>query len=153
MTSPAPSALNQAIATQLDQQFPGHGYGGSFLAWCAKNPGPATSVSALAMWAQDEHVKLTHGQLDSVFKGASETGHGASSLIPGGTAGPFSWVGVLSHWAGQFVLHLTDAHMWISLGWMVLGIALMIFGVYLLIRLSETYKQAESAIVSTAGKL
>lgn len=65
----------------------------------------------------------------------------------------FSWLGVLGHWVGDFVLHLTDAHMWISLGWLLLGILLIVLGGYLIVRLSEPYAKAQSAITSTAGKL
>ncbi len=50
---------------------------------------------------------------------------------------PFSWVGAVAHWIGDAVLHATDVHMWISIGWIVLGLWLVWMGVVLWLRLPE----------------
>jgi hypothetical protein len=66
---------------------------------------------------------------------------------------PFSWTGAVAHWIGKLVLDVTDVHMWISLGWILLGIVLMWIGAYAFVRLSEPYARAQQAVVSAAGKL
>jgi hypothetical protein len=60
--------------------------------------------------------------------------------IPGNQAppNPFSWVGAISHWIGDFVLHLTDVHMWISIGWITLGAVLIFAGIMLWLKVPQT---------------
>jgi hypothetical protein len=66
---------------------------------------------------------------------------------------PLSGIGAVAHWIGTVVEHLTDGAMWRSLGWMGLGAALVMAGIYLWFRTSSTYKGLESAVVGTAKAL
>jgi hypothetical protein len=38
----------------------------------------------------------------------------------------------VGHWIGELVSHLTDIHMWISIGWLALGLLLLITGIMML---------------------
>lgn len=40
----------------------------------------------------------------------------------------------IGHYVGDFVTHLTDGAMWRSLGWLALGLVLMIVGILMLLR-------------------
>jgi hypothetical protein len=60
---------------------------------------------------------------------------------------PFSWLGAVSHWVGDFVLSITDSHMWISIGWIVLGAFLAFWGIMLWLRAPQ---RAASIAVQTA---
>lgn len=62
-----------------------------------------------------------------------------------------SGISEAGHWIGVFVTAVTDYHLWVSLGWLWLGVLLLIAGLYLLVRLSGAYKQAESAALGVAG--
>lgn len=98
-----------------------------------------------------------------VYRGGNVSGSGGQGG-PGGlnipgiqapgvpTTGPFSWVGAVAHWLGKFVLDLTDVHMWISLGWIVLGILLIIGGAYILIVLNGPAAKIGKAVTSATGK-
>ena len=55
------------------------------------------------------------------------------------------------HWIGKFVTTITDVHLWISLGWLFLGMSFLFVGLYLLVRLSNAYKQAEGSALKIAG--
>jgi hypothetical protein len=72
------------------------------------------------------------------YKNAIGTG---SVLPPPGTpivgsvqapANPFAGLIEIGHWIGKLVTALTDPHMWISLGWLLLGLILVIFAVWTL---------------------
>lgn len=54
-----------------------------------------------------------------------------------GIPNPFSWVGAVAHWIGDAVLSITDVHMWISLGWLLLGTLLIVWGFLLLFRVPQ----------------
>jgi hypothetical protein len=61
---------------------------------------------------------------------------------------PFSWLGVLAHWVGDFVKHVTDLPMWISLGWIALGLLLVSLGINLWLKLPQKLlKAAEAAAI------
>lgn len=78
-------------------------------------------------------------------------GSGDDSILPS-VPNPFSWTGAIAHWIGKVALDITDVHMWISLGWILLGIVLMVLGVYLIIRLSEPYAKANAAVTGAITK-
>ena len=65
-----------------------------------------------------------------------------SAPVPGtpvpGIPNPFSWIGAVSHWVGDFVLSVTDVHMWISVGWILLGAMLVIWGLLLWLKVPQT---------------
>ena len=66
---------------------------------------------------------------------------------------PLSGIGAVGHWLGEAVLHIIDAPMWRSLGWIVLGALLVIAGIYLWFRTSATYKDLESSITGAVKAL
>jgi hypothetical protein len=76
-----------------------------------------------------------------------------SPITPPSIPNPLSGIGAVGHWIGDIVEHLTDTAMWRSLGWMWLGIMLVVTGIYLWFRTSSTYKGLESAVVGTAKAL
>jgi hypothetical protein len=43
----------------------------------------------------------------------------------------------LGHWAAVLVSNLTDVHLWISLGWLLLGAALIFTGVMLWLKVPQ----------------
>jgi hypothetical protein len=64
--------------------------------------------------------------------GAGDTGAGVVHDVLD-TAGALTEA---AHWIGDFVTHLTDVHMWISLGWLALGLLLLVAGIVWLLRKS-----------------
>ncbi len=50
---------------------------------------------------------------------------------------PFSWVGAVAHWIGDAVLHVTDVNMWISVGWILLGLLLVALGINLWLKIPQ----------------
>jgi hypothetical protein len=66
--------------------------------------------------------------IGSLVSGAAGVVHGVES-----TAQALSEVG---HWIGVFVTNITDMHMWISLGWLALGLLLFVVGIVWLLRKS-----------------
>jgi len=69
-------------------------------------------------------------------------GASAASAIPN----PFSWIGALAHWVGDFVEHVTDKAMWISLGWIFLGLLLVAIGFNLWFKIPQKlFAAAETA--------
>lgn len=66
---------------------------------------------------------------------------------------PLSDLGKVAHWLGDAVLHATDGAMWRSLGWLALGAFLVIAGIYLWFRTSQSYQDIQSAVVGTAKAL
>jgi len=71
-------------------------------------------------------------------------------IIAGGASAE-SGLSEAGHWIGVLVAAITDPHLWISLGWLLLGIMLLIAGLYLLVRLSSAYKSAEGSALKVAG--
>lgn len=76
-----------------------------------------------ASWWQD---------LPTIFGGIGGTILGGS-----GALGSLSETG---HWLGVIVSNITDIHMWISLGWMALGLLLVIIGISWLLRIPDRFK-------------
>jgi len=66
---------------------------------------------------------------------------------------PLSGIGAVGHWVGLAVEHLADGAMWRSLGWLLLGMILVIAGVYLWFRTSASYEQLQSAVLGTVKAL
>jgi hypothetical protein len=66
---------------------------------------------------------------------------------------PLSGIGAVGHWIGLAVKHLTDGAMWRSIGWLLLGMILVIAGVYLWFRTSNAYKSLESSVTGIAKTL
>jgi hypothetical protein len=62
---------------------------------------------------------------------ATAAGNTAKSAIPG-----LSGLTEVGHWLAVSVHALTDGQLWRSLGWLLLGVAMMILGVALLLRKS-----------------
>jgi len=60
-------------------------------------------------------------------------------IVAGSAAGITDPLGLfaIGHWIGKLVSGLTDVHMWISLGWMALGISLFLAGLALLLKLPQ----------------
>lgn len=73
--------------------------------------------------------------------------------LPNPVAPLLSPLSKAAHWIGDVVLHLTDAAMWRSLGWMALGAILVIAGIYLWFRTSSTYQSAQSAVLGAVKAL
>lgn len=64
-------------------------------------------------------------------------GLGVAGKVAGGITGGLSGIGELAHWAGKIVLSLTDIYMWISLGWILLGVWLLWLGISLWLKLPQ----------------
>jgi len=62
---------------------------------------------------------------------------GPPPIPPISIPNPFSWVGAVAHWIGDAVLHVTDVNMWISVGWILLGLALVALGINLWLKIPQ----------------
>jgi len=81
--------------------------------------------------------------------------------VPGGgpplpnPLGFLAWIQDVGHWIGVFVASITDIHMWISIGWLLLGGFLLLVGLWLWVRGTKFYqdfqKQAETAATVAAA--
>jgi hypothetical protein len=73
----------------------------------------------------------------------SPAGSGASgsSSTPSTTnqqpSNPLSWLEEIGHWMGVFVAALTDKYMWISLGWLALGLILVVVAILTLVKKTD----------------
>lgn len=85
----------------------------------------------------------------------------ADAWIAQRTAGPplpsipnplsfLGWLQDIGHWTGILVASLTDIHMWISLGWLGLGLILLVIGFMMWFRTTDTYAELKEA-ATTAG--
>jgi hypothetical protein len=85
--------------------------------------------------------------------GQALSGGGIGGLV-GGTAGHIpsglGWLEEIGHWIGVAVTDLTDVHMWISLGWLGLGLILIMIGLFWWIRSTKTYQKIQSGAVKAA---
>lgn len=61
-----------------------------------------------------------------------------------------SLIGNVGHWIGVFVAAVTDVHLYISLGWLLLGLVLLTMGLILWLRTTDAYKGL-SATAKEAG--
>lgn len=60
-----------------------------------------------------------------------------AALIPG-----LSGLIELGHWIGDFIAHITDLYMWISLGWISLGLVLLVVGILMWLRKADLIPSA-----------
>lgn len=80
----------------------------------------------------------TQADAEKSAKGA--VGSGSNSIseqgpVAGGN--PLDALGEIAHWAGVIITNLTDVHMWISLGWMALGLILITMGILLWLKVPQ----------------
>lgn len=74
--------------------------------------------------------------IDTVNAQGKSTGHVGPGKNPVTEAlpqvkDPLIWLRDIGHWIGEFVEHVLDVHMWRSIGWITLGIVLMVLGIFL----------------------
>lgn len=77
---------------------------------------------------------------DAQKAAAGAVGSGSKSISTQGpvvTQNPLDALGEIAHWAGVIVTALSDAHMWISLGWLVLGLVLIVMGILLWLKVPQ----------------
>jgi hypothetical protein len=102
--------------------------------------GQAISYSVVASATTPGNVDsgpyATKAEADAALSNATASGANPVSGIAANVSipNPFSWVGAIAHWVGDLVGHLTDAAMWKSIGWMTLGIVLVIMGILLWVK-------------------
>jgi hypothetical protein len=73
--------------------------------------------------------------------------------IIGSAGGAASGISETGHWLGVIGAAITDRHLYISLGWLFLGVFLLFLGAYLLVRLSSAYRSAEGTALKAAAVL
>lgn len=84
----------------------------------------------------------TEAQAEAAFPGGSA---GSTAPPPGvgpptvsqQPANPLAGLLELGHWLGQLVNDLTDYHMWISIGWLLLGLLLIVYALWTLARKTD----------------
>jgi hypothetical protein len=76
----------------------------------------------------------------------STQGPPGSSTLPN----PLAALGEIAHWAGVIVTHLTDLSMWISLGWIALGLVLLAVGITVWLKLPQKVGAVGRAVERTA---
>jgi hypothetical protein len=78
---------------------------------------------------------------DAQKAAAGAVGSGSGSISTQGPVAsfqnPLDALGEIAHWAGVIVTALSDIHMWISLGWLVLGLILIIVGILLWLKVPQ----------------
>lgn len=52
------------------------------------------------------------------------------------------WLGVAAHWVGEAVAHILDIYMWRSIGWITLGLVLLVAGIFLWLRKADLIEPA-----------
>lgn len=70
---------------------------------------------------------------------------------PAHFSNPLDALGEIAHWLGVGIIAITDKYMWISIGWLLLGLVLLVLGIYVLVRSSSAYESVEGAIKSVAA--
>jgi hypothetical protein len=66
--------------------------------------------------------------------GSTKVATGVTPAVNDLPENPLSFLGEIGHWIGVFVTDITDVYMWISLGWIALGLLLLVLGVVWLLR-------------------
>jgi len=64
--------------------------------------------------------------------------------------GFLAWIQDVGHWIGVFVANITDIHMWISLGWLLLGGFLLLIGLWLWARGTRFYQEFQKQATQAA---
>lgn len=62
--------------------------------------------------------------------GAGKTGGQAAQ-------GALGWLQDIGHWIGEAVAHILDIHMWRSIGWITMGLVLLVLGIFLWLRKAD----------------
>ena len=94
-----------------------------------------------------ELVQGPFGSKEAAQAAASATG-GPAGTPPVAGFTPGVGLGAISHWIGVFVEGITNVHMWISIGWLLLGVSLVLIGIALWLRLPQ---RAADIAVRAAG--
>lgn len=79
-------------------------------------------------------------QADAEKSAKASVGSGSGSISTQGpvvTSNPLDALGEIGHWAGVIVTALTDVHMWVSLGWLALGLVLIVMGLLLWLKVPQ----------------
>jgi hypothetical protein len=80
----------------------------------------------------------TQADAEKAAKAAVGSGSGSiSTQGPVVTGNPLDALGEIAHWAGVIVTALTDVHLWISLGWIALGLVLIGVGAGLWLKVPQ----------------
>lgn len=148
-----PPNLGNSLAKQLGQGFP-NGPGGAY----DNRPtavGYAYSRILAALGAKPGVITTSAtGTLPGWLKYALPIIAGPlAPFLPGGGGGitnPLSGITETGHWLGVLVTNLTDVHMWISLGWLQLGVLLILIGAFLWFQGTRTGQQLKGAAVDAA---
>ena len=101
-----------------------------------KPPSAGSTFEGLTVTSVQGPYK-TKAEAQSAIGATSTSGVGegaGSGVASANVPNPFSWLGVIGHWIGDLVEHLTDAAMWKSIGWLALGILLIITGILLWVK-------------------
>ena len=149
---PAPSRQQeiQQFAAQINQQFPpskGVNYGNLYVQYMRSHPqdDPAviygktidalTNAKGVLGAAPGTFAQVPNdlGQIIEQFGTGAVKGLGQFSV-----SNPLAWLGAIAHWIGEAVAHILDVHMWRSIGWIVLGVVLMVAGILLWLK-KENY--------------
>lgn len=155
MPGPQPSGGNraqqiQANAASINQLFPpskGVNYGSLYIQYMRTHPqdDPADvarrTIDALTnAKAQLGALPGTIGQVpNDLGQVIQQFGTGTvKALSQFSVSNPLAWLGAIAHWIGEAVAHILDVHMWRSIGWIVLGVVLMVAGIILWLK-KENY--------------
>jgi hypothetical protein len=74
----------------------------------------------------DTKAEAESWQSSAVAAGANPV---SAAALAAGVTNPLAFLGEIGHWFGILVSALTDVHLWISLGWLTLGLVLLGFGI------------------------
>ncbi len=160
---PAPGASQtqiKKVAAELDAANPGHQLGARFIAFANAHPGWTLSQLESGFAAQVGLGGVGQGVTQGIGAGAQALGQaetqasaaaGKATIIPNPLSS-LSWLGGISHWLGVAVTDLTDVHMWISFGWVILGLWLMWMGLLLWLRVPQRLASAGMNIGGAAAK-
>jgi hypothetical protein len=119
-----PEVIEQNEAKAMDELFPGKGLGSQYLAYVATTP----SYSAMWLGVFSNSHGISADDQNKIFKAASPTGKGLKSLLPAkGEVGHAAITNPLQA-IGDFFAKLSDPHLWIRVGEVVLGVILLAVG-------------------------
>jgi hypothetical protein len=120
-----PSDLWQQVLSGLTTAPIDQGFEGSIIQAAKKptagsfGPYPTKAAAQAKMSALDkQHSAKTNTNIPVISQ--------AAALASG--------VAEIGHWSGDLITHLTDVYMWISLGWIALGLLLLVLGLMWLLK-------------------
>lgn len=70
---------------------------------------------------------------------------------PFGFLAALGWIQEIGHWVGLAVSAVTDIHMWISVGWLVLGFWMLVVGILLWLKIPQRAARAAREVGQTAA--